>query len=145
MKVVVYLAADHRGFALKASLSLYLRHKGFEVSDCGNIVSDPHDDYPDFARAVTNAMATHPASFGILICGSGVGMAIAANRMPHIRAAVAQNPEDARRARNDEDANVLVLGSDRVDAAQAQEIVDAFFETPTSQDVRHIRRRAKLG
>lgn len=140
----IYIAADHRGFALKESLKGHLQAKSFTVSDCGNSTYDEADDYPDFAKAVAERVVADPGSFGVMICGSGNGMAIAANRISGIRAIVARSVEDARRGRAEENANIVALGADFTSEDVVKEIVSAFLETSASLEERHVRRRAKL-
>lgn len=144
-RMTVYLAADHRGFALKESLKGLLSADGFTVHDCGAHAFDPGDDYPDFAKAAGERVVADSENRGIFICGSGAGMAIAANRSSGIRAVTAQSVLEVQVARRDEDANVLCLGADFVDEALAKAIARAFIATPASSDPRHVRRRAKLG
>lgn len=142
--MTIYLAADHRGFALKALVLRHLRRRRFSAVDCGNDRPDSDDDYPDFAHAAAWRVVRDPASRGILICGSGAGMVIAANKVRGIRAAVARIASEAQAARHDEDINVLCLAADHADEAAAKRIVDAFLGTEASPDARHVRRRLKL-
>lgn len=143
--MMIYLAADHRGLALKESLKGLFSAGGHLVYDCGAHAFDPSDDYPDFARAAGERVAGDSGSRGVFICGSGAGMAIAANRLPGIRAVSVQSVLEAQAARRDEDANVLCLGADFVDEVLAQAIARAFIAAPASSLPRHVRRRAKLG
>lgn len=143
--MTVYLAADHRGFALKESLKGLLTADGHTVHDCGAHAFDPDDDYPDFAKAAGERIVTDLGARGVFICGSGAGMAIAANRLPGIRAVTVQSVLEAQAARRDEDANVLCLGADFVDEALGKAIARAFLAAPASSEPRHVRRRAKLG
>ena len=140
----IYLAADHRGFALKESLKGYFSGTGFSVTDCGAAALSFDDDYPDFAHEMAWRVARDPGSFGIAICGSGAGVAIAANKVRGIRAGVVFTPADAQAMRVDEDANVIALGADRLDFDRARAIVDAFLATTASAEERHVRRRMKL-
>jgi len=143
--MIIYLAADHRGFALKESLKGSLSGQGRAFHDCGAHAFDPEDDYPDFAKAGSERVLADPGSRGVFICGSGAGMAIAANRLPGIRAVTAQSVAEIQAARRDEDANVLCLGADFVDETLAKAIMRAFIIAPASPHARHVRRRAKLG
>ena len=142
--MTVYLAADHRGFVLKEALKEYLLAQGHAVTDCGALALQFDDDYPDFAREMAWRVARDRGSRGIAICGSGTGMAIAANKVRGIRAATARTPSDAQAARTDEDANVLALGADHLDFDRTQTIVDAFLVTPASNEERHVRRRIMI-
>ncbi|MEK6608230.1 MAG: ribose 5-phosphate isomerase B [Myxococcota bacterium] len=140
MKVAA--GSDHGGFALKRELCAALRAAGHEVADLGS-----HDetsvDYPDYARAVARAVARGEADRGLLCCGSGIGMAIAANKVAGVRAAVVSDPYSARMSRAHNDANVLCLGGRVVGGELAKDCLRAFLETPF-EGGRHARRVAKL-
>jgi len=110
MQKRIYLGADHKGFEMKNYLKGKLK-SSFKISDCGAFFFNPKDDYPDFAKKVVEKVAKDKNSFGILICGSGIGMSIAANRHPKIRAALCLNPEMAKMARRHNNANVICLSS----------------------------------
>ncbi|KKU89334.1 MAG: Ribose 5-phosphate isomerase B [Candidatus Wolfebacteria bacterium GW2011_GWA2_47_9b] len=128
--MIIYLGADHRGFALKEELKAFLFDRGYDVVDMGNEVEEEGDDYPDFAAAVADAVSNNPVEDrGIVICGSGVGVDIVANKFIDIRSALISNSDQAKAARNDDDANVLALAADFLDADTAKAIVDAFIET----------------
>ncbi len=142
--MTIYIGADHRGFALKEYVREYLAGEGRAVEDCGNAVHDESDDYPDFAKAVAERVANEAGAKGILICGSGNGMAIAANKVRGIRAAVALREEQARTARSDEDANVIALAADHTEKDQVRDIVEAFLSTPFLDAERHMRRIGKI-
>ena len=138
----VAIAADHAGFELKSSLKDELGMMGFSVLDLGT--GGPESvDYPDFAKAVVEALNDGRAERGVLLCGSGVGMSIAANRHSGIRAALCHDAGAARLARQHNDANVLVLGARTIDAEAARECVRVFFTTVFEQG-RHTRRVEKL-
>lgn len=136
----LYLGADHNGFFLKEQVKAALIRSGVTVHDCGAKALDHDDDYPAIAATVARKVSKDRKSFGLLICGSGNGMAMAANRFPGIRAAMAPAPGYARKARQDEDANVLVLPAWWVTKAQALRIVRMWLNTPFSGEVRHRRR-----
>ena len=138
----VAIGADHAGFELKAVLAGELGRMGYSVLDLGTSGPDSVD-YPDYAAAVVSAMSAGRARWGVLVCGSGIGMSIAANRHPGIRAALCHDPEMARLARQHNDANVLVLGARLIDAAAARACLQIFFETAFEAG-RHARRVAKL-
>ena len=139
----VAVAADHAGFELKAALAKVLRDDlGCEVIDLGT-ASPEAVDYPDYAMRLVEAMRSGRVDVGVLVCGSGIGMSIAANRHPSIRAALCANTEMARLARQHNDANVLVLGSRLTDAATAAACLEAFLATEF-EGGRHARRVAKL-
>lgn len=138
MKIVI--GADHRGFALKEDLKMYLQALNYSVVDVGAKHLDPTDDYPDFAYPAAMLVATADAERGILICGSGAGVTIAANKVAGIRAVEAHSVEHIVTARNDDDANILALSADETDSDTAREIAEAFLNTPFSGDERHQRR-----
>ena len=138
----IALAADHAGFELKQSLAAYLREKGHEPLDLGPF-SDQLIDYPDKANELVKALASGQAESGILVCGSGIGMSIAANRQPGIRAALAPSPEHALLARAHNNANVLCLGARLTPLELALRITDAFLATPF-EGGRHQGRVEKL-
>lgn len=138
----VAIAADHAGFALKGAVKAHLGARGLDVLDLGTSGPDAVD-YPDYARALTDALADGRARRGILICGSGIGMSIAANRRPGIRAALVHDVETATLARKHTDANVLVLGGRLTGEGVAKDCVDAFLDTEF-EGGRHARRVAKL-
>lgn len=140
----VYLGSDHGGFQQKRRLIDWLDGRGIEAVDKGDFEATPEDDYPDYALAVGRAVQEDPGSFGILLCRSGEGMAMAANKLPGIRAAVAWNLRAAAETREDNDANVLVIPSDFVPDEQAPRIAEAFLTTPFSGEERHVRRLAKI-
>ena len=142
----IYLGADHAGFELKEQIKLYLQEKGHEVEDCGAFIFDQTDDYPDFTGLVAQEVIKDPDNRrGILICGSGVGIDIAANKFPRIRSALANNSDQAFLSRNDTDANVLCLASDFLDEEMAKKILSVWLQTPFSQEERHKRRIRKIG
>ena len=139
----VYLGSDHAGYALKEVLKAFLQEQDYPVLDVG-VFSEELADYPDVAHLLTEQLSAHPEAFGILICGTGIGMCIAANKRPGIRAAHASEPVSARLAREHNDANVLCLGSRIVGTELAKATALAFLITPFSGDARHLRRVHKL-
>ena len=141
---MVYLGADHAGFELKEALAGYLSARGEEFQDLGAHALEPHDDYPSYAVAVARAVAADADSCGILVCDTGIGMDIAANKIPGVRAALVHDEFSAKRAREHNDANVLVLGAEAVSGHQAGKLADLFLETPFSGDERHIRRLKQI-
>ena len=140
MKIVV--AADHVGFALKQQVVEYLKSQGLEVEDCG-ASNRESVDYPDFAEKVAMQVAAKQADCGMLVCGTGIGMMLAANKVPGIRAVAANDTLSARMAREHNDANVLTLGARMIDAAAMRQIVDAWLSTPFAGG-RHGRRVQKI-
>jgi ribose 5-phosphate isomerase B len=141
--VTVALGADHRGFALKEELKRWLAARGHKVIDFGPENVD-RVDYPDYAFKVADAVARHQADRGILICSTGIGMSIAANKVRGVRAALADSVRLARLSREHNDANVLCLGADFVSAAEARRIVGVWLKTEFAGG-RHARRVRKLG
>ncbi len=125
----IALAADHAGFALKALLANELRAQGYTVLDLGTNDAERSVDYPDYGRAVADAVASGRASYGVAVCGSGIGMDIAANRNPAVRAALCTSGLMARLARSHNDANVLVLGSRIIGVEVARDCLHAFLTT----------------
>jgi len=142
MSETVAIAADHGGFDLKSLLVPELRALGYEVLDLGTMSRDAVD-YPDMAEAVTAAIRDHRASRGVLLCGSGIGMSIAANRHREIRAALCHDGLTARLARQHNDANVLVLGGRLLGPELAKDCLTTFFTTEFDGG-RHARRVAKM-
>jgi ribose 5-phosphate isomerase B len=136
------IGADHAGFPLKEALKETLRRKGHEVEDLGT-ASAESTDYPDYAGAVGEAVRRGEADRGILVCLTGTGMAMAANKIPGVRAAVGVTPEWVRLSRAHNDANVLTLGAKFTDAATAEELADVFLQTEFDGG-RHQRRVDKI-
>lgn len=142
---MLYLGADHRGFQLKESLKQYLIQQGNEVEDLGALAYDQADDYPDFALAVAEKVAENPeAHRGILVCGSGHGMDMVANKYPGARAALCWNRQVAAQSREHEDANILVLASDHIAEAEAKDIVLVWLGKQFDGAERNIRRLGKI-
>jgi len=137
----IALGADHGGFELKEALKVYLRDRGHAIRDLGTSSKEPVD-YPKFARAVAESVASGSSKFGIMIDGAGIGSAMAANKVPGVLAAAANNEALARNSREHNDANVLTLGSGQVDLDTAKRIVDVFLATDCTAD-RH-RARVKM-
>lgn len=138
----IALGADHAGYELKEKLKPYLQARGDAVDDCGT-ASTASCDYPDFAHAVATRVASGSAKYGILVCGSGIGMAIAANKTPGIRAANVDSEYEAQLSREHNDANVLTLGARILGEEQARKIVDLWLATPFAGG-RHQRRVDKI-
>jgi ribose 5-phosphate isomerase B len=142
MTEVIPIAADHAGFALKERLKQELAALGYEPLDLGTYSADSAD-YPDYAHPVAARVESGEASRGVLLCGTGLGMAYAANRHPGVRAAVAWNPEIARLSRAHNDANVLVLPARFVTEGEGVEILRAWLAEPF-EGGRHERRVRKI-
>ncbi|MCL4375095.1 RpiB/LacA/LacB family sugar-phosphate isomerase [Patescibacteria group bacterium] len=143
--MTIFFGADHRGFELKNKLMEYLQEKDIRVQDLGNYQFDPEDDNPDFAHKVAIAVQQNLTEFmGILICGSGVGMSIVANRYPGIRAVLGFETEQIRHARENDHVNVLALPSDYVDFEKAKLLVDSFIHSQPKAETKYIRRAKKM-
>lgn len=141
MRIVI--GADHAGYELKQIIAAYLRHLGHEVIDKGTHSDDPVD-YPDYAEAVALAIVHGEAERGVLICGSGVGASVAANKIPGIRAGLCHNTYAARQGVEHDDMNVLVLGARVIGVEMARELVDTFLRAKFNGEERHRRRVAKI-
>jgi ribose 5-phosphate isomerase B len=138
----IALGSDHAGFELKEKLRGYLQKKGITVDDRGT-KSPESVDYPDYARLVGEDVINKRADFGILVCGSGIGMSIAANKVPGIRAVNAHDETEAHLAREHNDANVLTLGGRFLEESAAQKIIDKWLSTPFAGG-RHAIRVGKI-
>ncbi len=141
MKIVI--GSDHAGFQMKVAMGDLLRSLGQEVLDVGAFNENP-SDYPDFAEAVGRAILDGKAERGVLICGSGVGVSVAANKMPGIRAAVCHDTYSAHQGVEHDDMNVLVLGSRIVAVKLAEELVKAYLGAKFTNEDRHVRRLNKI-
>ena len=139
----IALAADHAGFELKEKIAGYLEAKGFEVMDLGTHDQGPVD-YPDFARAIGVVLQEEKAERGILVCGSGVGACVAANKMPHVRAGLCHDTYSAHQGVEHDDINVLCLGARIIGEELAKELVMAFLSARFTGEERHVRRLAKI-
>jgi RpiB/LacA/LacB family sugar-phosphate isomerase len=137
------LSSDHAGYEMKRDLAAILGQKGHAVLDLGTYSLAP-TDYPDAAESVANALRNGDAERGIIVCGSGAGVSIAANKFPGIRAAVCHDTYTAHQAVEHDDMNVLCLGSRVIGAALAQEITAAFLGATFSGESRHLRRLEKI-
>jgi len=143
--MIIYIGADHRGFSLKEELCEYLSSHGYDVQDQGNDRYDKDDDFIDFAVKVVEKVQKHGNSArGIVICGSGVGMDIVANKFAGIRSTLSFSPDHARVSRNDDDTNILSLPADFIDKETAKKIVDMWLEQPFSQEDKYVRRINKI-
>ncbi|MBI2939693.1 MAG: ribose 5-phosphate isomerase B [Chloroflexi bacterium] len=143
IEVRIAIGSDHAGLALKQELVRWLGEAGYECQDFGTH-STASCDYPDFARAVGEAVASGEFERGILVCGTGIGVSITANKVPGVRAAVCLDTFSARMSREHNDANVLCLGSRVVGVGLAQDLADIWLRTPFSGDERHSRRIRKI-
>ncbi|MFZ0014123.1 MAG: ribose 5-phosphate isomerase B [Acidimicrobiia bacterium] len=139
----IAVGSDHAGYPLKEHLASWLAESGHAVYDLGTHSTDPVD-YPDYAAAVAHAVLDGRADRGIIICGSGAGASIAANKLQGIRAAVAHDAYTAHQMVEHDDVNVLCLGSRVIGQALAEDLVKTFIEAKFSRDERHVRRLDKI-
>ena len=140
---MIAIGSDHGGFALKQAIMKHLTDRGMQYHDFGTY-SEESCDYPDYGKAVAHAVADGAYEFGIIICGTGIGISITANKVPGIRAALCGDCFSAEATRLHNDANILALGARVVGEGLALKIVDTFLDTPFSNDERHIRRISKM-
>lgn len=140
----VYLASDHRGYRLKEKIEEWLVKRGYATVDLGAQRYDQTDDYVDFAKAVAGRLMNEPNARGILLCGSGHGVDIVANRFSRVRSILGFNSQVVVQGRQHEDANVLSLPADWIDEQAAMVMVERFLVTPFSAEPRHRRRLLKL-
>ena len=139
----VALGADHAGYPLKVHVMEYLKKKGHEVIDLGTYSEEPCD-YPDFAQAVGEAVTSGKADVGVVICGSGVGACVAANKIPGVRAGLCHDTFSAHQGREDDDTNVLCMGCRVIGTNLAMEVLDSFLNAKFSGLERHQRRLNKV-
>ena len=136
---MIGIGSDHGGFALKEAIKKHLEERGLEYRDYGTY-SDASCDYPVYGRAVAKAVAAGECELGILICGTGIGISITANKVPGVRAALCSDCFSAEATRQHNNANILALGARVLGEGLALKIVDTFLDTPFSNDERHVRR-----
>lgn len=136
---MIGIGSDHGGFALKEAIKKHLEERGLEYRDYGTY-SNASCDYPVYGRAVAKAVAAGECDMGILICGTGIGISITANKVPGVRAALCSDCFSAEATRLHNNANILALGARVLGEGLAFKIVDTFLDTPFSNDERHIRR-----
>jgi ribose 5-phosphate isomerase B len=141
--LIIAIGADHGGFRLKNEIVEFLKKRGYEVNDLGTFSDEPVD-YPDYAQAVSQEVLLKKADKGILICGSGVGACVAANKFPGIRAAICHDTFSARQGVEDDNVNVLCLGARVIGSELAKDIVKVWLSATFSGDERHSRRLFKI-
>ncbi len=141
MKIAV--GADHAGFPLKGTLLEFLKSQGYEILDLGTHNTEPVD-YPDFAKAVGDAVLSGKVERGLIVCGSGIGACVAANKLPGIRAALCHDSYSARQGVSHDDVNVLCLGARVIGPALALEVLQVWLSARFSEGERHKRRLAKI-
>jgi ribose 5-phosphate isomerase B len=143
--MTIFIGADHRGFEFKNTIIEYLQEKNIRIEDLGPYGYDPLDDAADFSGKVAQAVLQNPENhLGIVICGSGCAVAMAANRLKGIRCGVAMNIDQAKHIRENDLANVLSLASDYTSLEEAQKIVDAFLAATPRSESKYLRRIEKL-
>ncbi|MCH7607075.1 MAG: ribose-5-phosphate isomerase [Chloroflexi bacterium] len=140
----IALGTDHAGFELREKVARVLADLGHDVEDVGAHSYDPDDDYPDFARLVAEAVATGAAERGVLVCGSGVGASVAANKVVGVRAAMCHDTYSAHQGVEHDDMNVLCIGARVIGEELAREVVTSFLGAAFSGEERHVRRVAKI-
>ena len=141
MKIAI--GSDHGGFELKETVKKHLQDRGFEVQDCGTYSLDSCD-YPQFGKAVAKKVAAGECERGIVVCTTGIGISIAANKVKGVRCALCSEPLSAKMTRLHNDANVLAMGGKMIGENLALEITDVFLDTPFSAEEKHIRRVNQL-
>jgi len=143
--MVIYFGADHRGYKLKELLKGFLVEKGYEIVDLGNEKFDPADDYPDFATRVAEKINHDPEnSRGVVICGSGVGVDVVANKYKRVRSALAISSDQIYDARQDDDVNILALAAGFISEDEAKKIIQVFLDVSFNGEERHRRRLEKI-
>jgi len=137
---MIYLGSDHRGFELKAKVKSWLDNWKFEYEDLGALTLDPKDDYTVYAELVAKKIEENPLSFGVLICGSGVGVEVVANKFDGIRASLGKNSDQVKAGRHDDNMNVLVIAADFTKDDEAAQMLQVFLETKFAAEERFKRR-----
>lgn len=143
--MTIFIGADHRGYELKDKITTYIQDKNIRVEDMGNFVYDPDDDFPDYSQKVAQAVLQNPKDhLGIVICGSGAGVSIAANRYKGIYSVVGINPQHVSDSRRDDHINVLAIAANFTSEEDAQKMVDAYMETHPEHKEKYTRRLKKV-
>ena len=140
---MIAIGCDHGGFALKQEIIAYFKANGTEFKDFG-CMSEEAVDYPDYAKSVSKAVLSGECEKGVLICGTGIGISIAANKIPGIRCALCHDVFSAEATRLHNDTNIVALGGRVIGPGLAIKVVDTFLKTPFSNEERHIKRISKL-
>ncbi|CAN5338919.1 ribose 5-phosphate isomerase B [soil metagenome] len=126
---MIYLGSDHKGFALKEKVKIWLADWKYDFTDLGAASLNPNDDYTVYAEAVAEKIKANPDAFGILICGSGVGVDVVANKFDGVRSSIGKSPDQVKAGRNDDNMNVLVIAADFTKEQDAKDMVKIFLET----------------
>lgn len=140
----IYLGADHRGYSLKEKISRWLFEWGYEFTDLGANYLDPADDYTTYAEKVASIVGSEEGSKGILVCGSGVGVDIVANKFDGARSSIGKNPDQVKAGRNDDDMNILVLAADYTKDDEAKQMLKVFIETKFGNKERYKKRLREI-
>ena len=141
---MIFLGADHRGYDLKEKVAKWLFEWKYEFSDMGAVSLEPHDDYSHYAERVASLVGRSKNDMGVLVCGSGVGMGIAANKFDGARAAIGKNPAQVRAGRNDDDMNILVFASDFTKDEEVREMLKVFLQTKFAGKARYEKRLQEI-
>ncbi len=142
--MTIYLGADHRGYKLKELLKNFLSKRNYKFVDLGNYSYEKNDDYPDFAARVAAKTSKNPEDRGVIICGSGVGVDIVANKFRKVRSVLGFSPAQVKAARSDDDVNILSLSADFSGKKEAVEMAEVFLKTPFKKALRFKRRLRKI-
>lgn len=142
---MIFIGADHRGYKLKEKIASWLFDNEYKFFDMGAQTLDKTDNYTKYAAEVASMVADHKLALGILVCGSGVGVDVVANKFDGVRASIGINKAQIKSGRNDDNMNVLVLAGDYVEEEEALEMVETFLETKFSAEKRHIQRLEDIG
>lgn len=142
--MIIYIGADHRGFKLKEYIKSWLSENSHEIKDLGAFDYSANDDYVDFATAVGEAISQDSNSKGIIICGSGAGVSIVANKFPNVRCGLGFSNNQVKAAREDDDINILSLASDFTNEDEAKQLISVFLETNFNPTENHTRRIEKI-
>ena len=140
----IYVGADHRGYSLKEKIKIWLSEWNQNYEDMGAHELDPHDDYSIYSEKVGSMVGKEEGARGILLCGSGVGVDVAANKFDGVRASIGMTPEQVASGRGDDDMNILVLAADFTNENQAKQMLKVFLETKFEANARHKRRLADI-
>lgn len=138
--MMVFIGSDHRGYKLKEKLSQWLFENKYKLEDLGAESLDKHDDYPIYAERVASMVVDNPQSLGILLCGSGVGVDVAANKFDGIRASLGKSAKQVTAGRRDDNMNILVIAADYTSESEATNMVKSFLTTKFDKASRHTRR-----
>lgn len=140
----IYLGADHRGFKLKEKIKAWLGEKRYDFQDLGAYDLNSDDDYTVYAEKVASIVGKNPKVMGILVCGSGVGVDVVANKFDGVRSSIGKNSDQVKAGRNDDDMNILVLAADYTKEDEAKNMVDVFLKTKFAGKSRFVRRIGEI-